>query len=147
MQMLTMWFGDPMYRSLLKAATYLVTSAAHAQNFDCPEIYPNGGMLSTLAPRSWIGIGPLSPGAPLRNAGAVDGSYLGVRAELRGQDRQTKDGTEHRFVFGAREKWVYCGYGGKVELLHRVDATAQQCIIRYRSKSKGKGEAISVRCF
>ena len=121
--------------------------ASGQQHLRCPQTYPSQRAQSAIVESGWV-LGRVgSPGSRLQNAGALDGAYTEIRAELRGQDRRTKNGSEHRFVFGAREKWIYCGYGGQVELLHRVDATAQECVIRYRTKSKGMGEAISVRCF
>lgn len=136
-----------MTRILLIAGFFLTSTAQGVeQHIQCPKRYPVHEARIEEVPEGWAGLGMVPAGMPLENAGAIDGPYSGVRAELRGSDQKTKDGSEHSFVFGQKEKWIYCGYGGTLELLHRVAPEASHCVIKYVRKKASDRPDINITC-
>lgn len=110
--------------AIITAAPIMVAAATES-HFTCPERYPlKNTELGKEAQPGPGALGMVSGGLLLIGGGMISGSPKEeLRAELRGGDEPSKGGKrETRFpVIG--ETWASCvyGYGGEVQLFHRVD--------------------------
>jgi hypothetical protein len=129
---------------LLIVAILSSSSAAMGaeQIITCPERYPSGDYVQLAdVPKGWDGEGRVTGSLPLIGAGFYAGPEVGgVRGEMMGVGKKTKDGWETRFPMDAqmKEKWIACTYGqgGSVELLHRVAPAAQTLCVVITKKRK-----------
>jgi len=88
----------------------------------------------------------------LSGASYVEGSIAGTAyAEVKGGGEfKTREGFEKRYLLDAntKEKWIVCRYGndGNVELFHRVQPDATECVIQTRRPVFPKLHLVKVTC-
>lgn len=130
-------------------ASFLFISTAQAAELQCPDRYP-AQAIELAAPQGWTG--RVDGGARLIGAGALVGQSE-EKGELRGQDRETKDGYEIRYA-GLNDfqeplqKWVFCSYGrgGEVRLFRRMPDDTDECLVKYRRNREPAVPTVTIAC-
>ncbi|HEV7816121.1 MAG TPA: STY0301 family protein [Janthinobacterium sp.] len=105
-----------MVPTLLLAVVALSCAAANAQQFKCPEFYPDKEATLSEIPLAHQG-GGLVRGASLSNAffyiGALHGKSGGFDSLVGPEDKKVKGGWDTEYDFTPQEtRWLVCVYGG-----------------------------------
>ncbi|NHZ96169.1 STY0301 family protein [Massilia sp. CCM 8734] len=126
-----------------------LASAAHGaeQKIQCPVRYPVQSVKLAEVPKGWDGKGKVGANLLLSGGGVFTGSDED-RAELMGgASIKTKEGHEVTYPLTVGEKWFFCNYGGGgIELLHRIAASATQCVVKTKRVKPGENPDVSISC-
>lgn len=115
---------------LLMAAAIAMPISALAEPVACPLLLP--GARASEAPAGWKVVPPTA--VRLADAGLMRGDPS-RQAYLRGNDKQTRNGSSSVSEFAAgEEKWLWCGYAdGSVQIARRLPDAATVCTVTHET--------------
>lgn len=128
---------------------FFLASAAHGaeQKIQCPVRYPSQSVQLAEAPKGWDGKGKVSANLLLSGGGVFTGSDEDRAELIGGAPIKTKEGHQVNYPLSVGEKWFFCNYGGGgVELLHRIDVSVTQCLVKTKRVKLGENPDVNITC-